>query len=298
MVSLCESDMDMLRELCSRCLRNVSFHTMTRTQMVQEGVCGCLAALANTPDEKVKEDCAVALCNLTREESVHVDMIKENIVPTLIALSKSQGAETQRQISIALCNLTKQPTLRWKLAEEGVVPALTMLARSDNDDTKITCSIALRNLSSHPGSQARMVEDGALHLLIDLMVVKDAEAKMKAAGESKSSGAGGKREHSILPTPPVEWSGGTPAAAADELVVPPLQDKDVEREMKAVRAMPCAFACTCYTALCCDVADLPFPRCAMFDVLTPPPLHASGRRRLTVSRRGRCHRPCLTWRRF
>ena len=266
MISLAESDMDMLRELCSRCLRNISFHTMTRTQMVQEGVCGCLAALSNTTDERVKEDCAVALCNLTREESVHVDMIKENIVPTLIALSKSRRAETQRQISVALCNLTKQPTLRRKLAEEGVVPALTMLARSDNEDTKvrwlgsscgmglwsltscphhhlqITCSIALRNLSSHPGSQARMVEDGALHLLIDLMVLKDGGAD--GAGNTITS-PGSKNQGSILPTPPVEWSGGTPAAASDELVVPPLEDTDVERELAGVswRVARCSPSC-------------------------------------------------------
>ena len=42
-----------------------------------------------------------------------------------------------------------------------------------------------------------MVDDGALHLLIDLMVLKE-ESKTAASPVSKSAG-------SILPTPPVEW---------------------------------------------------------------------------------------------
>ena len=70
-----------------------------------------------------------------------------------------------------------------------------------------------------------MVDDGALHLLIDLMVLKE-ESKTAASPVSKSAG-------SILPTPPVEWSGGTPAAAVDELCVPPLEAEDVEREIRA-----------------------------------------------------------------
>lgn len=76
-----------------------------------------------------------------------------------------------------------------------------------------------------------MVEDGALHLLIDLMVLKDGSPD--GAGNTITS-PGSKNQGSILPTPPVEWSGGTPAAASDELVVPPLEDTDVDRELAGV----------------------------------------------------------------